>query len=83
MKKIATKIRDLNDFNGEASLYRLNPPVPHGEFVVASAIAYPLETYIFPATGDGAIASWTEIAGVRGDFSHHGALAELGYEVES
>lgn len=35
---IATKIVDLFDWKGDAALYRLAPPLPHGEYVIVSAI---------------------------------------------
>lgn len=83
--------------NGEARLYRLNPPVEFSdwdsdgeqyasitEHVTVSAVdvfGVP-ETYIFPARPDGTAVSMLELEGsARGMWDHAKALRDAGYEV--
>lgn len=72
---MATKIRKLSSFNGDAALYRLDD----GTYVAVSAIdtySGP-ETLVFPADEDGDVTDWGEIGGGRGYFDHERALATL------
>ncbi|GAA4762320.1 hypothetical protein [Microbacterium gilvum] len=99
-KKVATLVRKLRgSWSGDARLYRLEPPLPAqdwdgnetgGEYsqVIVSAVVVQYtgkpETYIFPATADGEIASWNELPGsFQGDLDHAAALRGAGYEVAS
>jgi hypothetical protein len=83
--KTATKIKDLDDFRGDASLYRLSIPlsVDHWNedseeitksyrYVIVSAAVAPFsgpETFIFGSNKKGQIVDWMELAG-----SFRGAL---------
>jgi hypothetical protein len=83
---------------GDASLYRVDPPMTYGdlcdeedkgttEFVIVSAVNVPFsgpETYIFPADSDGEVVDWLELDGsYRGGLDHEAALRGAGYEVLS
>jgi hypothetical protein len=97
--KTAKLITDLtNKFNGEAQLYRVDPPMvtveygPDGEtelkheYVIVSAVVAfgKPETYIFPADEDGEIVSWSEMEGsFRGELDIPKALALAGYSIVS
>ena len=95
MKKIATKIKRLEDFTGEAWLYRLSPPIivkadydggfnGEVEYIVVSAtvaLYSGAETYIFPANDKGEVVDWGELDGsYRGGLDHIKALREAGYK---
>jgi hypothetical protein len=91
----ATLVRGpLDGFNGDARLYRCDPPMAGAydydtdtneptTHVIVSAAVVPYsgpETYIFPATEDGKIASWGELPGsYRGGLDHAEALKRAGY----
>jgi len=91
--KIATKIKQLDGFTGDAALYRLSPlmKIEHMndaflggiEYVVVSAtiaLFTGAETYIFPANKDGEVLDWGELKGsYRGGLSHSKALKNAGY----
>ena len=89
--KTATLIEKLTGFVGDARHYRLSEPLEAHEGdkhtdVIVSAVTLPLwlgtETYIFPATDNGKIASWGELPGsLKNTLSHAEALAAAGYEV--
>lgn len=93
----AVFVRDLSDFNGEAKLYAVSPPVTYSQgyggdvdsktadHVVVSKVsnAWVRETYLFPATAEGDVASWAELGGsTKGECSHEDALCNAGYETE-
>jgi hypothetical protein len=83
MKK-ATLVKTLDGFNGDARLYRVDPPLEGNEFVVVSAVfAYSgPETYIFPSDADGEVVSWSELEGSFNDgIGHKEALNNAGYVV--
>jgi hypothetical protein len=91
-KKVALFVRPLTGFNGDAALYRLEPPIESGEYVVVSATDLPSiahidptyrtsETMVFPSDGE-SVSDWGELAFVPYR-SHADALADLGYEVKS
>jgi len=98
MKK-ATKIKKMENFGGNAVLYRLNEPIDYPRFVfrgqkqtteyviVSSVIAFDhgdYETFIFPSDENGEILSWTELEGsYRGGFDHEKALNNAGYSVDT
>jgi hypothetical protein len=86
-KATATKIKRLKGFNGEAALYKLDPPLKKCRQVVVSAAVVPfsgVETFIFPADKDGEISSWSELPGsTKGTSSHEVALRNAGYEVKA
>lgn len=81
----AQLVRKLTGFTGSAALYKLDPPVPSGEYVVVSASTVPYsgpETYIFPATADGEISDWGELDGsFKGALDHAEALEGAGYRI--
>lgn len=85
MKAILVK-DNLQNFNGHAALYRMEPPLDGHEFVIASASKAMFtgpETYIFPADADGEVVSWAEMEGsYRGGLSHAKAFAGAGYSIE-
>lgn len=97
-KKTATFVRDVSQQNGATGvqhLYKLDPPITDDswggestdyEHVIVSATVVFFgggpETYIFPATAEGAIASWGELPGsYKGGLDHAQALIGAGYEV--
>ncbi|GGH93961.1 hypothetical protein ACFFGR_09525 [Arthrobacter liuii] len=91
----ATPIRQIRNMQGNATLYRMDPPLCDNEYVVVSAVdiaaRFPgfglrlwesTETYIFPADEDGEIADWGELPGsTKGTLDHTEALRSAGYEV--
>jgi hypothetical protein len=95
--KTATFIRRLEGFQGDARLYRVDPPVERidwssGEekqtlhdYVVVSAVVAMFsgpETYIFPASADGEVVDWLELNGsFRGGLDHGSALGQAGYAI--
>jgi len=91
MSITATFIKDLDGFNGHASLYKLSEPVGYGwdgdkgktEYVVVSAANVLFsgnETYIFPANEKGNVSDWAEMAGsYRGGLSHEEAIINAGW----
>lgn len=95
--KVATEIRKLESFTGDARLFRLSEPMACGydwesgehksntEYVVVSATIAPYsgaETYIFAASESGEIQNWMELDGsYRGGLDHAEALRGAGYEV--
>lgn len=94
--KIAQRIRDLEGFTGNATLYKLDPPIKvepdydgdfNGdvEFVIVSAtVAFDsgAETYIFPSNKDGEVVDWGQLDGsFRGGMSHIEALKNAGYSI--
>ena len=88
--KVATFIKDLDGFQGEAKLYKLDPPMENGdgktEYVAVSAVMAMFsgpETYIFPANEKGEVTSWGELDGsFRGNLDHEQALENAGYSVK-
>lgn len=97
MKK-ATKIEKMENFRGNAVLYRLNEPIEYPRFVfrgqkqtteyviVSSVIAFDhedYETFIFPSDENGQILDWVELEGsYRGGFDHEKALNNAGYSLD-
>lgn len=90
----ATFIRNLDDFTGDAALYRLTPAIATRswgnegetyEYVVVSATVVPLsgpETYIFGADETGNVLDWGELDGsFRGALDQDAALNGAGYQV--
>ena len=96
MKK-AKFIRKLEDFNGDARLYELSPPMEYtryedceekkkkAKYVIVSAVVALYsgpETFIFSATKRGEIRHWSELKGsFRGELDHAQALNNAGYEI--
>ena len=97
-KGIATRIcKDLPEFVGYASLYRIFPEVAYDvdgvmhttNYVIVSAVQdHPInETFIFPADESGSVIDWGELDGSlrgdtsRGDTSHRKALEGAGYKL--
>lgn len=85
----ATYIRDLENFNGTAKLYKVDPPVDYDDkktdHVAVSAVnsVWACETYIFPANEKGDVLDWGELPGSqRGDAGHAEVLEQAGYEVQ-
>lgn len=93
----ATRLEQLEGFNGEAWLYRLDPPFrleswrmstfqfETAEYVVSSAvIAYSgPETLVFASTSKGDPLDMAEIGGGRGYLDCDTAIKMMGYEVVS
>lgn len=89
--KTATKVRDLSDWTGRASLYKLSEPMDGEDtaevytYVVVSAavtLDHGPETYIFPSNEKGDVSDWGELRGSYvGGMSHERALMNAGYEV--
>jgi hypothetical protein len=96
-ENIATQVKELDGFQGEARLYRLSQPVAYDydwendtyksstNFVVvsaASAVFSGPETYIFPAGENGKVVDWCELEGsFKGGLDHEQALRNAGWEV--
>ena len=90
-KKIATRLRTLDGWQGDAALYELSPPMAaetwrgpvERRFVIVSAINhFAVETYIFGCDADGANVDYSELDGsFRGGCDHVRALNGAGYEV--
>lgn len=85
-RKTATLVRQLDDFNGDAALYRMTPPHEGHEYVIASAVVLTYEagceTYLFASSESGEIADWLELDGsLKNTLSHDDALNAAGYEV--
>lgn len=83
----ATLIENLVGWNGDARLYRVDPPMTYDDdkktnYVVVSAVNVPPygpETYIFPATRLGEVLDWLELPGsFRGALDHTRALEGAG-----
>ena len=95
MTATATWVANLKGFQGDARLYRLDPPLEvtdwagedaHTvEWVIVSAIIAFFsgpETYIFEADETGEVKSWMDLEGsFRGALDHEQALNGAGYEV--
>lgn len=94
---IAHKIKSLDNFRGEAILFRMEPPLEGYPYVVVSAISpKPVEvlgemvtvvlrpeTYIFGADSDGTVLDWHELPGsFQGAMDIPRALAGAGYEIQ-
>jgi hypothetical protein len=87
----ATFVRDLDNFQGEAKLYKLTPPLQYQpwddepatevEFVAVSAVVAMFsgpETYVFPADEDGKLTDWGEMPGsFKGALDHQRAIDRL------
>lgn len=82
----ATFVRTLDDWNGNAAVYQLDPPLAGYRHVVVSAVDAPFsgaETYIFGCDGDGEVADFDELPGsTRGVLSHPTAAGRSGYELD-
>lgn len=93
--KTAKFLRKVEDFNGDAALYKLSKPVILNDeektsYVIVSSVYAPFtgpETYIFPADKDGEVLSWGELEGSFRGMSyrddHEEALNNAGYKVVS
>ena len=83
----ATFIKDLEGFNGEGKMYRLDPPLDGNEFVAVSAVNAMLsrpDTYIFPWDENGSVTCWGELEGsCRGSLDHDQAIRNAGYEINA
>ncbi len=84
--KIATFVKTIEGWTGDARLYRLSEPHEGNDYVVVSATVVPYinepETYIFAATEAGEVIGWGEMDGsLKGCLDHKAALASAGYEV--
>jgi len=94
-KNVATFVKDVSeDFVGQAELFKVDPPIGFdmdyetnknkkqtSYVIVFAAMAFsPPETYIFPATPDGKIENWMELAGsFKGELDIKKALANADY----
>ena len=91
---VATLVRKLDGFTGDARLYRVDPPLADEpwddeeptkyEYVIVSAAMAMFsgpETYIFGADENGEVVDWGELPGsFRGGLDHAAALKGAGYE---
>lgn len=91
-KKVATFIKKLENFTGEARLYQLQPPMVDEdggavEYVAVSATIAMFsgpETYIFPADAKGKVKNWGELTGsYRGGLDFEEALSGAGYSIKA
>lgn len=90
--KTATLIKEnLEGFAGEASLYKVNPPMEDWEenmhkYVICSTVysmCTGLETCIFPANKKGKIVSFEDLEGSeRGTSSHKKVFKNVGYKLK-
>lgn len=81
----ATLVRQLDDWETDSGLYRLDPPLLHSGEVVAHVIVSTVPkvdgnhgSLVFAANADGTVRSWLPIARSERD-EHDAALTELGY----
>ena len=95
--KTATEIKRIEGFTSDARLYKLSEPIAYDfdydtenyksstNFVIVSAAHVMFtgpETYIFPASEQGEVLSWSELDGsYRGGLDHERALEGAGYAV--
>ena len=85
-------VKDLDNFRGEAKLYKLSEPIDFGwdyesedvegktEYVVASGISneFGTETFIFATDQDGKVLDWGELEGsFSGGIDHQEAIDGL------
>lgn len=85
--KTATKVKEMEGWQGDAAVYRLDPPLDAHEFVVVSSVTLGIslpnyrssETMVFPSDGEDAT-DFGELTMIP-YMSHEDALADLGYEV--
>lgn len=96
--KSATLVKKLEQYHGDARLYRLAPSLEYStmtddeglpvlqltEYLVVSSLEdITVETLIFAAEADGDITDWTDLDGsVRGETTHARVLSSLGYNLE-
>jgi len=85
LEKTATFVSGMDDWRGDARLYRVEPALEGYEFVVVSAASVPYsgpETYIFGSNAEGTDVNMSELDGsYRGGLSHRLALSNAGYTV--
>ena len=84
MSNTATYLGVPPKMRSDARLYRMEPPMEHWRFVVASAttVMGEPETYLFGADELGVIQSWSELPdSQRGTLSHEQVLEDAGYTV--
>ena len=83
----ATLIKNLTGWNGDARLYRMDPPYQGNDHVVVSGITTAFdtgtpETYIFKSDPDGRVDDYCELQGsFRGAVDHARALKGAGYSI--
>ena len=95
-KGVATFIKDIKNWKGDAQLFKLDSKVPYDynydkevmeketQYVIVSAVvAYSgPETYIFPADRNGKFLDWGELNGsFQGGLDHKKALNGLGFKI--
>jgi hypothetical protein len=82
---LATKVKEISGWTGDAALYRLDEPHEGADHVIVSATVAMLsgpETYIFPASAEGEVTDWGELEGsFRGGLDHAEALRRAGYQL--
>lgn len=90
MSITATFVKDLTDFTGEAKLWKLSEEIAYDdgektEHVITSATDAMFsgpETYIFLATPEGEVISYSELPGsFRGGLNHHEAISGAGWRI--
>ena len=82
-------IKEMNNFKGDARLYKLSKPIHFDDektnYVIvsgANAMFSGPETYIFPSDKDGKILDWGELPGsFRGSIDHETAMLGAGFEI--
>ena len=91
--KTAKRIRNIEEWEADASVYKLSTPVEYKvlstgekrstEYVIASSVNVPVageETLVFSCDEKGEAVGMLEITAIRG-LSHKEALADLGYKI--
>jgi len=85
VRAVAHFVRRLAGWQGDARLYRCEPPLKGNAYVVVSAVDATFsgpETYVFAADVDGNVNDYRELDGsFRGGLDHAEALRGAGYEV--
>lgn len=82
MKAILVK-SGLENFRGNAALYKCEPPYDGNEYVIASTSSFfGVETYLFTSNENAEVLSWTELEGsARGVGLHEWVWSSIGYQV--
>jgi hypothetical protein len=85
--KTATFVKNLTGWDGDARLYKCEPPLDGHDHVIVSAVVALFsgpETYIFPSNAQGEPKDYGELTGsFRGALDHAEALRGAGYEVRT
>lgn len=85
--KTAKKVKEITGWKGNAALYQLSEALSGHEYVIVSGLVSAFdhggpETLVFPATAEGKVINYGELAGGRGYNNHAIALEDAGYTIE-